>query len=141
MPSQTFATHIRDSRLRTLGVCWIVYGVISLIEAILLFLFSGTATVMFGALLVRVPDPFTLMSAFHSLYVAAIVVSIVCGIAGILAGLVLGSGSEPGRTLALVAGFLALWHIPAGLALGIYTLVVLLPSRPAERYVPMREAA
>src|SRR5271169_3121576 len=91
MPSQTFATHIRDSRLRTLGVCWIVYGVISLIEAILLFLFSGTATVMFGALLVRVPDPFTLMSTFHFLYAAAIVVSIAVGIAGILAGMVLGS--------------------------------------------------
>jgi len=40
-----------------LGGCWIVYGVIRLVQATLLVLYSGTATVMFGALLSRVPDP------------------------------------------------------------------------------------
>jgi hypothetical protein len=36
---------------------------------------------------------------------------------------------EPwGRTLALVMGFVSLLSIPFGTALGIYTLVVLLPS-------------
>jgi hypothetical protein len=42
-----------------------VYGVIRLLLGTLLVLYSGTATVMFGALLSRVPDPFSLMAVFH----------------------------------------------------------------------------
>ena len=126
----------------TLGVWWIAYGVLSLIEAALLFVYSGTATAMFGALLTRVPSPFTLMSDFHIVYGVVIVLSVVCGIAGILAGIALAAGNESGRSLALAAAFLALWHIPFGLTLGIYTLVALLPWRAGgERVIPMREAA
>jgi len=36
-----------SGHLRTLGGCWIVYGVIRLVLATLLVLYSGTATVMF----------------------------------------------------------------------------------------------
>ena len=141
MSSFASTSQNRKNYLRTLGVWWIVYGVVSLIEAILLFVFSGTATVMFGALLQRVPNPFVLMSDFHILYAAGILLTVVCGLAGIGAGLALSAGSGSGRSLALVAGFLALWHIPLGLTLGVYTLIVLLPSNAGERYIPMREAA
>ena len=123
-----------SSHLRTLGGCWIVYGVIRLVLATLRVLYSGTATVMFGALLSRVPDPFTLMSVFHFMYVVMIVLSIVCGILGIMAGLALLGGKQSGRTLALIAGFLSLSNIPLGITLGIYTLVVfLLPGRAQSR--------
>jgi uncharacterized membrane protein len=116
-----------SGHLRTLGGCWIVYGVIRLALATLLVLYSGTATVMFGALLSRVPDPFTLMSVFHFMYIVMIVLSVVCGILGLMAGLALLGGQRSGRRLALIAGFLSLSNIPLGTALGIYTLVVLLP--------------
>jgi len=112
---------------RTLGYCWIIYGIIRLVIAIWLVLFSATATVMFGALLSRVPDPFTLMSVFHFIYIAAIVLSALCGIFGLVAGLALLAARSSGRTLALVAGFLSLSDIPFGTTLGIYTLVVFLP--------------
>lgn len=117
--------------LQTLGACWIVYGVVRLIAAICLFLFSGTATVMFGALLNRVPNPFALMADFHVLYAAAIVLSVVCGILGILAGLALLAGNRSARMLALIASVLSLSNIPLGTTLGIYTLVALLPLRAA----------
>jgi hypothetical protein len=113
--------------LRILGTCWTVYGVIRLIMAVWLVVFSGTATLMFGALLARVPDPFTLMSIFHFMYTAFVVLSAVCGICGLLAGLALLAGQRAGRTLALIAGFLSLSEIPLGTTLGIYTLIVLLP--------------
>jgi hypothetical protein len=116
-----------SDRLRALGGCWIVYGVIRLVLATLLVLYSGTATVMFGALLSRVPDPFTLMGVFHFMYVVMTALSIVCGILGLMAGLALLGGRRSGRTLALVAGFLSLSNLPLGATLGIYTLVVLLP--------------
>jgi hypothetical protein len=111
-----------------------VYGVIRLVLAALLVLYSGTATVMFGALLSRVPDPFTLMSLFHFMYIVMIALSVVCGILGIMAGLALLGGKQSGRTLALIAGFLSLSNIPLGITLGIYTLVVfLLPGRAQSR--------
>jgi hypothetical protein len=47
-----------SGHLRTLGTFWIIYGVLRLIMAVCLFIYSGTATVMFGALLNRVPNPF-----------------------------------------------------------------------------------
>jgi hypothetical protein len=121
-----------SGHLRTLGGCWLVYGVIRLVLATLLVLYSATATVMFGALLNRVPDPFTLMGVFHFLYIAMITLSVVCGILGLMAGLALLGGQRSGRKLALLAGFLSLSNIPLGLTLGIYTLVVLLPPSGAQ---------
>lgn len=115
--------------MRILGACWIAYGIIRLIIAVWLVLVSGTATVMFGTLLNRVPNPFTLMTAFHFIYAANVVLSVLCGLIGILGGLALLSARQSGRTLTLIAGFLALTNLPVGMTLGIYTLVVLLPSR------------
>jgi hypothetical protein len=36
--------------------------------------------------------------------------------------------------VAIIAGILALWHIPFGTALGIYTLWVLLPATSEAEY-------
>jgi hypothetical protein len=69
---ESAAGRLRGHR-RTFGVCWILYGILRLVMGICLFLFSGTATVMFGALLVRVPNPFALMSDFHFAYLALVV--------------------------------------------------------------------
>jgi hypothetical protein len=122
---------ISNSRIqtssRTLGICWIIYGIIRLAMALWLFVFNGTATVMFGALLSRVPDPFTMMSEFHIVYVAIIVLSVICGVLGILGGLASMSGSGAGRSTLILAALLSLSEIPLGITLGVYTLVALLP--------------
>ena len=109
----------------TLGALWIVYAILRLVAVILLVLYTGTATVMFGALLTRVPDPYTLMTIFHILYVAAIIVTALSGLFGLLAGLAL-LGGKSARTLSLVAAFLSLSDLPFGTTLGIYTLIVFL---------------
>jgi hypothetical protein len=118
-----------DGRSHMLGVCWIVYGAFRVVMAVCLFIYGGTATLMFGALLNRVPNPFALMDIFHSLYIAMIALSAVCGVVGFLAGLALVGGQRSGRTFALIAGFLSLCDIPLGITLGIYTLMELLPIR------------
>lgn len=118
----------------TLGVLWLVYGVIRLIMAACLLIYSGTATLMFGALLNRVADPFTLMGVFHFLYAATIVLSVVCGLIAIFGGLALLGGRSAGRTLVLVAAVLSLCDIPLGITLGTYTLVELLPIQTAPLY-------
>lgn len=110
----------------TLGALWILYGILRLIAVIILVLYTGTATVMFGALLTRVPDPYTLMTTFHIVYIAAIIVTALSGIFGLFAGLALIAGKSA-RTLSLVAAFLSLSDLPFGTTLGIYTLVIFLP--------------
>jgi hypothetical protein len=125
-------------RFRTLGGLWVVYGIFRLIVAAFLVIFGSTATLMFGALLNRVPNPFALMSDFHFVYVLMIVLSIICGVLGIIAGLALMAGGRTARGLVLVAAFLSLCEIPLGLTLGIYTLAMLLPVKPADIHVGAR---
>ena len=141
MASDDLIAQNPSGHLPILGGCWIVYGVIRLIMAVCLFIYSSTATVMFGALLNRVPDPFALMTDFHVLYAIMIALSVVCGILGIIAGLALLAGNRSGRMLALIAGFLSLSNIPLGTTLGIYTLVVLLPMRVAQLHSLSERAA
>jgi len=116
---------------RILALCWVTYGIFRLIMGFCLFLFSGTATVMFGALLSRVANPFALMDDFHIVYVGFLILTVVCGILGILAGLALLANQRSARLLALLAAFLSVSELPFGATLGIYTLILLLPSRSA----------
>src|ERR1700686_4931776 len=116
-----------NDHFRIFGSFWTVYGVIRLIMVLCLLIYGRTATLMFGALLNRVPDPFALMGVFHFLYTLMIVFSAVCGLLGIVAGLALLGGQRSGRKLALIAAVLSLSDIPLGTTLGIYTLVELLP--------------
>jgi hypothetical protein len=112
-----------------LGVCWLIYGVFRLLMGICLVVFSGTATVMFGGLLDRVPNPFALMSDFHIVYAGVVILTFLCGLLGVLAGVALLGNQRPARMLALLAAFLSVSEVPLGTTLGIFTLIVFLPSR------------
>ncbi|HWX37939.1 MAG TPA: hypothetical protein VNY09_01790 [Candidatus Sulfotelmatobacter sp.] len=116
-----------NHQFRTLGSFWTVYAVIRLIMVLCLLIYDRTATLMFGALLSRVPDPFALIGVFHFLYTVVILLSAVCGFVGFFAGLALLGGQRSGRGLALIAAVLSVSDIPLGITLGIYTLVELLP--------------
>ena len=110
----------------TLGSLWVVYGILRLIALVLMILYAGTATVMFGALLTRVADFVTFMAVFHILYIAAIIVTALSALFSLLAGAAVLSGKSA-RSLSLVAAFLSLHDLPLGTTLGIYTLIVTLP--------------
>jgi hypothetical protein len=111
----------------SLGLCWIIYGILRLAAGIWLILFTPTATVMFGALLNRVANPFPLMATFHFFYACAIGLSAIAGVFGLIAGLMLVGGNKSGRLLAIIASVLSVSNLPVGTTLGIYTLVVFLP--------------
>jgi len=123
-----------NRHFRILGICWVIYGVMRLAAAVWLLSFTNTATVMFGALLARVPDPFSMMNDFHFVYTLIMIFSVVCGVLGLLAGLALLAGQRSGRALCLVAGFLSLSDIPLGTTLGVYSLIVFLS--PGARHTP-----
>jgi len=134
------AGNLRGHR-RILGVCWLVYGILRLVMGVFLVLFSGTATVMFGALLSRVAEPFALMGDFHVVYAGIVVLTVLCGILGILAGLALIANQRPARMVALLAAFLSVSEIPFGTTLGIYTLIVLLPLRDVSPPIRSQKSA
>src|SRR6202790_1655006 len=94
------------------GGLWIVYGILRLIAVIILVLYTGTATVMFGALLTRVPDPFTLMTIFHIFYIAAILVTALSGLFALMDGPSLLTAKPFARGFSLLAAFLSLSDLP-----------------------------
>jgi hypothetical protein len=122
---------LASTQPRILGLCWIVYGVLRLAMTLWLLTLTTTATLMFGALLTRVPDPFSLMSLFHFFYLGVMIWSAVSGVIGILAGVTLLSGQRSARPLAIAAALLSLSELPFGIALGVYTLVVVVPPYSA----------
>lgn len=127
MSTTSIAVPTPGQRRSTLGLCWIVYGIFRLALGIWLILFTPTATVMFGALLNRVPDPFPLMFAFHFFYTAGIILSAVAGVVSLIAGLMLVGGRSSARRLAIVAAVLSVSNLPLGTTLGVFTLALLLP--------------
>lgn len=116
--------------MRNLGILWVVYGLLRLITTLGVFMYSGTLTLMWGALLSRVPNPFALMSDFHAFLILAIILGTATGIIAIIAGLALMSGGASARKLGIIAAFFGLIGGPLGIALGAFTLVVLVqPTR------------
>jgi len=118
-------------RVRTLGILWALFGISRLVAALLLMIYSATATLMFGALLSRVPNPFVMMDYFHVVYMCVIIWTVASGIVSLVAAADLFSGRVSGRSVAILAAFLALPELPFGVMLGVYTLIILLPAERA----------
>ncbi len=134
---------LRRSRVREhvrlLGILWMAYSSLYVIAGVGALIM---AQVIFGGAfhLHNPPSPEVavwlrpLMNCFGWLLLAI-------ASAGFFTGWGLLQRESWARTLALVAGFVALLRIPLGTALGIYTLWVLLPSQSDEEYKAMAQAA
>jgi hypothetical protein len=125
----------------TLGVLWILYAVLRVLGGIWMILYSGTLTVMWGALLSRVPDPFYWMSAFHAFLFVAIGMAFLTALLALVAGLALLSRSDSARVVAIVAAIFGLLSGPLGIALGAYTLAVMVPAGDRGAGTRLRSAA
>lgn len=127
---------------RILGICWLIYGALAIVFGFWLVSFQNNATMMFGALLGRVSDPFILMDEFHLLYGVAIVLAAVSGVLGILAGWALLANFRSAGMVVAAAAILSLPRMPLGTALGIFSLILLFLSsrRGTETAQPARAA-
>jgi hypothetical protein len=94
-------------------------------------LYWGTLTVMWGALLNRVPEPLVWMTTFHVFLTAAVVSYILLGILSIFTGFFLLARPASAGTVVIIASILALMSGPLGVALGVPTLVFFLPRSAA----------
>jgi hypothetical protein len=118
----------QPGKYRTLGVLWLLYGVFRIIGGVWLLIYSPVLTLMWGALLNRVPNPFGWMDMFHIYLVLAIILAAISTILSLLAGATLLTGARSARTLALIAAFFAIISDLLGVALGVFTIVIIFPG-------------
>ena len=126
-PGFEFALASYASKIRVLGILWLVYAAISLLFGFvgMAFLHSmfpgGSAPWMHG----NVPP----MWFFPALIRFAWVFLLGRAILSAIAGWGLLEREQWGRIVAIIAAILNLFHFPFGLAMGIATLVLLIGSR------------
>jgi uncharacterized membrane protein (DUF2068 family) len=128
--------------LQVLAILWLVAGALNLIFGFGLF---TVGRIVFGNILANTglhPDGFVNFAPLvRTLLVFIGGFVIVKAILGITTGLGLLQRQTWARPLAIVMSFFELLHIPFGTALGIYTLVVLLPGEAATEYDQLAKAA
>ncbi len=116
--------------VRLLGILWLAVSALNAVAAVVLFVLSNT-------LFARLPEisgnPEATAWLRPFLTVIAYVIAVKAG-AGFLAGWGLLQREPWARLFAIVMAFLALFNIPFGTALGIYTLWVLLPAESDQEY-------
>jgi hypothetical protein len=106
---------------------WAVYGVLMIAAAAFMIVYSGTLTVMWGAIVTRVANPFAWMSAFHLFLGATVVMALISAALSLLAAGALLRGAASSRTLGLAAAAFGMLGTPPGVALGVFTVAVLFP--------------
>ena len=104
-----------------------IYGVICLAEALWIVVNDAALTTMWGTIVSRVANPFAWMSSFRIFLEGMVVLAVGAGILALLAGMALMRRTSPNRPLVLTASFLGILNGPLGIALGVYTLVLLVP--------------
>jgi hypothetical protein len=126
-----------QQHLQVLAILWLLVGALDLLACLALLL---VANVIFGG-------------AIHLEGVAAFqpIVRTVLSVIGVLLGIkaILAFGAGWGllqreawaRPLSIVLSFIELIHIPFGTALGVYTLIVLLPNESGAEYERLAQAA
>ncbi len=135
IPVYAVRTNRVESHIRILGVLWVVDGFLRLLGVVAIW-FVGR--MVFPAVLGAVGNHFTLGDPFTrlvqgGLVFASALIAIEAALAFFAAwGLLDRQGW--GRIVAIIAGILALWRVPFGTALGIYTLWVLLPASSEVEY-------
>src|SRR3954471_23869382 len=108
--------------IRTLGILWLVHAALNLIPGLFL-----TSIPRWGFLDDAPPFVPGLLRGIGGVFLAV-------AVAGALAGWGLMERRPWARMLAIVLGVLALFKVPLGTALGIYTLWVLAPATSEAEY-------
>ncbi len=125
-----------QSNLHMLAILWLAFSAFNTISGVVVYLLANTLFAhlhQFGA--PEAPTSFLrpLLSVIGIFVLAKAALGFIAGW-GLL-------HREPwGRVLALVLGFISLFNIPFGTAIGIYTLWVLLPAQSEEEYQSLAAA-
>ncbi len=131
------------SSLRVLGILWAVYSGFRILMAAWTVAFSREFLPLMGSIIPKDANvdftPFLHLAA--GFYLVSAVYAVLAGAAGIWAAWAILKRERSGRMIALVIAFISLISIPFGTALGVYTLVVLLPEDAGRTYERLATAA
>ena len=117
--------------VRTLGILWLVYAAVRLMQSLALTTFAHYEWGFFDRMPLFFPGLIRVAGGVSMVY------SIVVGLAGW--GLL--ERRPWARMLAIVLAVLALFRFPLGTALGIYTLWVLAPAQSEAEYRSVQRVA
>jgi hypothetical protein len=120
--------------LHLLGVLWVAYSALGLIGAFVLLMLNRTLFAPGAGVIHPTPDFPGLPIFLHSLFRFLFVMILIKAAGGAIAGFGLLNRQSWARPLALVWSFLAMLNIPFGMALGIYSLWVLMSPSAEEEY-------
>ena len=130
-PLQVLSNHVR-----VMGILWLVYSIFHIVMAVWTLAFSHYFLPAMQEAFARAntPFPFPIFRFMHMFYALTAVYGVATGILGIFAGVALLQRKRGARVLAIVAAFICVISIPFGTAIGVYTLVILLPGHAARGY-------
>ena len=128
-----------QEHVRLVGILWMAYSALSVVGGVVLMIVART---IFGGF-IRMPNgPPPEFTAWLSPFLTFIGGMILLkGAAGFIAGWGVLQREPWARVVTLVVGFISLFNIPLGTALGIYTLWVLLPTQSDDEYQALAKAA
>lgn len=124
------------SHLNLLVVFWYVLGALRAIPTIIFIVIAATA----GAVL-RNQEPPVARIVGPALFIFLAVLFGISSLLALLTAWGLQSRQPWARTFAIVVAFLNVIDIPFGTAVGVYTLVVLMPAEASAEYRQMAQAA
>jgi len=129
------AMQLRPGRVQghvhLLGILWLAISAFNTIGGVILFILGNT---LFAHLHEMGAPPETPTGFLSSLVSALGIFVLVKAACGFIAGWGLLQREPWARIIALVLGFISLFNIPFGTAVGVYTLWVLLPAQSQQEY-------
>lgn len=123
-----------NTHVKVVAALHIVFGVLGLIGAAIIFTIFGTA----GGIVIWNGEvgPAAIVGTV-GLCIGGLIA--ICSIPGVIGGWALLAGKSWARVLVIVLGGLELFHFPLGTALGIYTLWVMFSEEQRQRAVALPE--
>jgi hypothetical protein len=128
-----------QEHIRLLGILWMALSAITLLGGVAVIMVANTVFGTWGGFHGPGLNPNTLWLRPFLSFIGALILAKAA--AGFIAGWGLLQRESWARIVALVVGFISLFNVPLGTALGIYTLWVLLPSQAEEDYRALSQAA
>jgi hypothetical protein len=137
-PLQVLSYHVR-----VLGILWLVYSIFHIVMAVWTLAFSHYFLPAMQDAFAHgnIPFPFPIIRFMHMFYALTAIYGVATGILGIFAAVALLQRKRIARGLAIVAAFICVISLPFGTAIGVYTLVILLPGQAATAYEQIGQAS
>jgi len=122
-----------QGHLHLLGILWLAISAFNTIGGVVLYVLANTLFAHLHEM--GAPDaPTAFLRPLLSVLGIFVLAKAACGF---LAGWGLMQREPWARVIALVLGFISLFNVPFGTAVGVYTLWVLLPAQSQEEYDAM----